>query len=254
MVDTLCESRPHYIRLVKAHGDKQAPKQPCKPAADPRVASARWVEYDADRAFEVLQETLTAVHRRDRYGSVVIEADADPVLRHAYPYDHRVFVMPMPATMSVVFRDPSQAADEMRRVLDDTTMFASEVFGLLAEDRCGDADPSEERTDLSATQMRGFLYSPLGDELATRMVLQPQYNGLIESDVIIANTAAGETTPDTKPCLDRLVRLLERMRGTCNHRSEMFLCDLGSGRTKFTKNLTKALKAVCPSGKRSTRE
>jgi hypothetical protein len=253
MIGQFCETRPHYVRLVQSHGDKHLPKQPARPTRDLGVASARWIEYDNERTFEVMQETLTAIHRRDRYGMVLIEADADPVLRHAYPYDHRVFVMPVPQEMGTVFREPAEAAEEMRRVLDDTTMFASEFFGLLAENSCDDADPSEERPDLSATQMRGFLYSPLGDELATRMLLHPRYNGLIESDVIVVNTAAIEATPATKPCLDRLARLLERMRGTCNRGGELFLCNMDGSQTRLPRALGKALKQLCQPGKRTTR-
>ena len=87
---------------------------------------------------------------------------------------------------------PTRAAEELRRVLDDTAAFASEIFGLFTNRE--DREPSEPRPELSATQMRGFLYSPLGDELATRIQLLQPYHGLVESDVIVVNTQTGERT------------------------------------------------------------
>ncbi|MGB0717415.1 MAG: hypothetical protein ACPGXK_16170, partial [Phycisphaerae bacterium] len=72
----------------------------------------------------------------------------------------------------------------------------------------------EERPELTETNMRGFLYSPLGDELATRIQLQPDYHGLVESDVIIVNTGAGQAGPDSAECVRRIHQLIERVRDT----------------------------------------
>ena len=249
MVGQDWKTKPHYLRLVRTGGDKQAPKQPAKPTQDCGVASARWLEYDSERIFEILPEALAAIHRRDRYGSVVIEADADPDLRHAYPYDHRVFVMPMPEQVADVFREPGHAADELQRVLDDTAAFASEIFGLFTHNGCGDSEPSESRPDLSATGMRGFLYSPLGDELATRIQLQQPYHGLVETDVIIVNPSAGASGLETQVCLQRIERLLDRVRGVTGRHGELFVCDPAKPTGKIGKSLLKALRPMCAAGK-----
>ncbi|MEK6677612.1 MAG: hypothetical protein AABZ47_18410 [Planctomycetota bacterium] len=249
MVDQLWKAPPHYLRMVLAGGDKLAPKRPAKPPDNCGVASARWVEYDSEHIFEVLPNTLALIHRGDRYGSVVIEADADPALRPAYPYDHRVFTMPLPATIDEVFRDPTDAADELKKALDDTAAFASEIFGMLSRDASDDFEPREERADLTSTQMRGFLYSPLGDELATRILLRQPYHGLLESDVIIVNTASGRRGVETDECLHRISHLLERLRVIGERRGELFICDLAHPDTKVLKLLLKALKPMCHSGK-----
>ncbi len=183
------------------------------------------------------------------FGSVVLEAETDPVLRHAYPYDHRIFMMPTPATINAVFRDPRHAATELQHVLDDTAAFASEIFGLFDEADCEDVDPPEQRQNLTGTGMRGFLYSPLGDELATRIQLQPAYHGLVESDVIIVNTSVGAQEPETTECLRRMERLLKRVRGATERRSQLFLCDPKDHNSKTCKKMMKTLGPMCRGGK-----
>lgn len=248
MVDRLWERPPHYLRMVPAGSDKQPPKQSAKPPPDCGVATARWLAYDPDQVFEILPEALSRIHRRDRYGSVVIEADADPNLRCAYSYDHRVFVMPVPETIDEVFRDPRRAAEEFQRALDDTAAFASEIFGLFADEGVDDADPHEARPDLTETNLRGFLYSPLGDELATRIQLQAPYHGLVESDVIIVNTGTGKCGPQTEECLRRVRRLIDRLRGSSGPRAELFYCDPMDHKGKDCKSLLKTLKPMCAGG------
>jgi len=252
MVDRLWKRPPHYLRLVKVGSDKQPPKNPCKPASDEAkcgVASARWLQYDDEHVFSLLADTLTGIHKADRYGSVVIEADAEPVLRCAYPYDHRVFVMPSPSSIGEVFRDTKHAAKELQRVLDDTASFASEIFGLFDRDGDDAGEPREERADLTATQMRGFLYSPLGDELATRIQLQQPYHGLVESDVVIVNSGIGERGSETDECLRRVGRLISRIRGACGRQSELFMCDLLASNGDLDRPVLKALKPMCLGGK-----
>jgi hypothetical protein len=250
MIAGVWRTRPHYIRLAKAGSDKHPPKPCSRKPEDCGVASARWLEYDEEHIFEILPEALTAIHRRDRYGTVVIEAEAENILRHAYPYDHRVFLMPLPQCVKDVFRDPARAADEMKRVLDDTVAFASEIFGLFSNPLPDeDAEPCEPRPDLTDSQMRGFLYSPLGDELATRIQLRQPYHGLVESDVIVVNTSVGTQGPETADCLRRVERLLERIRGVTGRRGELVLCDLRNLNGRIGKKLFKALKPMCQAGK-----
>lgn len=247
MIDHLWDRPPHYLRLAAADSDKQRPKLTKKRIPESDVASARWLRYDIDHIFEILPHALTAIHRDDRYGSVVIEADDDPALRHAYPYDYRIFVMPVPAMLREVFRHPKSAAAELRRALDDTAAFASEIFGLVPQDKQPEVDPSEDRADLTDAQMRGFLHSPLGDELATRIVLQPSYHALVESDVAVVNTGVGLRSSETEPCLRRIQKLLDRLGGKKAQRCVLFLCDPQDPDTKACRELFKALKPICQS-------
>ena len=245
MIEKLWKREPHYLRLVQGGSDKHRPKKCAVNPEDCGVSSARWIEYQEERIFEILPEALAEIHLRDPNGSVVVEADADPAMRCAYPYDHRVFVMPVPTSIDQVFRDPTSAAEELQRVLDDTAEFASEIFGLFSAGGPDDGEPSEERVDLTATAARGFLYSPLGDELATRIQLQQPYHGLVESDVIVVNTSVGETGSETDECLGRVARLLERARGASGRPEELFLCDPRDWRCKVCKKLLKALEPMC---------
>ncbi len=249
MIDRLWKPAPHYLRLVKAGSDKSPPKNPVKPGEKCGVASARWIEFDDDSIFSVLPEALAGIHKRDRFGSVVIEADAEPTLRCAYPYDHRVFVMPLPGDVGDVFRDTARAAHELRKVLDDTAAFASEIFGLFSRDGDDAPEPREDRADFTPAQMRGFLYSPLGDELATRIQLQQPYHGLVESDVVVVNTCVGLRGPQSDECLRRIERLMARLGGACNRKSQLLICELGEQNGAADKRLLKALKPLCHGGK-----
>jgi hypothetical protein len=213
------------------------------------VASARWLEYAAEQAYEILPDALTAIHREDRFGSVVVEADADPLLRHAYPYDHRVLVIPLPSSIRKIFRDPARAAIELQRALDDTQTFAREIFGLDVGGFSEDSEPPEARPELSAAQWRSFLYSPLGDELASRIQLQQPYHGLVESDVIIVNTGAGKHTAETGECLRRIQQLLKRLRGQSGRPCQMFRCNPCDCRSPTSRRLLQALKPMCVGGK-----
>jgi hypothetical protein len=250
MVDHLWTVKPHYIRMIAIGGDKATPKMPEAPPPDSGIASARAIEYDPENIFERLPEALSLIHRQDRYGSVVIEGDADPVLRCAYAYDHRLFVMPTPGSVEEVFRTSGDAAREFQRVLDDTAAFAEEIFGLFNDPRMDDPQPPEERIDLTATHLRHFLYTPLGEELATRMALQPAYHGLVESDVILINTSVPTGgTPDPE-CLRRIERLLDRLHASfATRRSESFQCDPNDPQDKVCKKLFKVLRPMCSPGR-----
>ncbi len=250
MIERLWKKPPHYLRLVKAGSGKSPPKVKAKSSAQcAGVSSARWLEYTDDRIFEILPEALAAIHRQDRYGSVVIEADSEPSLRCAYPYDHRVFVMPRPASSTDVFRDPRQAAKELRHALDDTAAFASEIFGLFQGQKDDSSDPPEDRPDLSGTHMRGFLHTPLGDELVTRIQLQQPYHGLVESDVVIVNPTLGPDTPESGDCLRRIDHLLARLRRLTERRGELYICNPTDETGKDFSRMLEALKPMCLGGK-----
>ncbi len=251
MADKLFERPPHYFRLVKSDSEKVAAKTKTngQVPSDCHVASARWIEFEEDQVFEILPEALAQIHKQDRYGTVVIEADADPSLRCAYPYDHRIFVMPRPTFICDVFRDSKHAAGELRRALDDTAAFASEIFGLFSDSSHDAPQPSEDRPDISSANMRGFLHSPLGDELATRIQLQQPYHGLVESDVIVVNDQLGILGPETDPCLSRIDQLLDRLRGDSERRGELYHCDPTGQHGENCRELFQALSLMCLGGK-----
>jgi hypothetical protein len=246
MLERIWKVKSHYLRLTTGAVNKRHSNPRISEEFKASVASAQWLPFNPERIFETLPEFLNGIHKADRYGSVVIEADADPDLRCAYPYDHRVFVMPRPRLVHDVFRDPTRAAQELRRVLDDTQAFASEIFGLFADRN--DGEPSESRPDLSATQMRRFLNSPLGDELATRIQLQQPYHGLVESDVILVNSQAGEKNAESEECIRRVRQLLDRVRSGRTKGCELFVCDPTDPQDAACKGLMQALKPMCQRG------
>lgn len=245
MLEHVWRIKPNYLRLTSKAESSNTTQAIPEPLRD-KVTTAQWLVYQPDRIFECLPEILSSIHKSDRYGSVAIEADADPDLRCAYPYDHRIFVMPMPRTIHEVFRDPGRAAEELHRVLDDTHAFASEIFGLFAPR--DDSDPSEPRPELSAIQMRGFLNTPLGDELATRIQLKQPYHGLVESDVIVVNSRVGQRTCETDECLRRIRQLLDRLRYGRSKPCDLFECDPADPADGVTKKLLQTLRPMCQRG------
>ena len=236
---------PHYLRLAEMGGDKKQPPPTTKPPETTcGVHTARWLNYDKDLIFEVLPEALTRIHQQDRYGSVLIEADADPQLRCAYPYDRRLFVMPVPRSLQEVFRTIHQAAQALRDVLDDTAAFAQEIYGMM-DTGLEDDGGHETRPAFTVSQLRGFLNSPLGDELATRIQFQPAYHGLVESDVVLINTGVGGGHPAVlDDCVGRLERLLARLRGPAARKSVLFCCDPLDPKDPQRKQLLKTIKRL----------
>ena len=244
MVDEICSGQPHYLRLATVAGSKKAPKRAHRPNVNCGVATATWVDYDPSRAFETLPEALTAVHRKDPGACVIIEADTDPSLRHAYPYDCHIFAMPAPTSVHEVFRTPQQAELALQAVLHDTASFASEIYGLFAEDDSGADDVHEQRPDMSDSQIVTLLHAPLGQELASRIQCQPQYHGLLESDVVVVNTGVGGTSADVDEVVRRLEKLVRRTRADGAPRPSIFCCDLRDAedprRKKLFEHLRKA--------------
>ena len=221
-----CDIRsPHYLRLASFTGDKRQPPATPTPRDDCGVASAQWVQYDEERIFELLPEVLSRIHGADRRGLVTIEADADPILRNAFPYDYRVFVMRVPQRTTEVFRTKSRATEAFHASLNDTATFAREIYGLADNGEEFDVQASEARSALTSTQLRGLLSSPLGDELATRILLQPTHHGLLESDILIVNRAAGDAPALVDRCIYQLERVLTHLRPPPGRRQMLYPCN-----------------------------
>jgi hypothetical protein len=205
-------------------------------------ASRHRVSYTLDRLFETIPDGLRLVRKLDRLGLAVIEADADPALRHAFPYDFRVFVMSAPADIYTVFRTPDAAGAALQQVLQDTAAFASEIFGLFEDEAFDDSLGVEhyrdthghstgqkvEKLNIAEAQIRQFLNSPLGAEIASRIQLQPEYHALVEADVVIVNT--GWLDRDYREVLDecvaRLQKLLTRIRQDARRQSVLYWGDI----------------------------
>jgi len=232
----LCSAPPHYIRLVAVDVDGGPRLTILGDLKEAGLASWNRINYDADRVFEFLPECLEKVSQLGGSGNVLIEADCDPSLRYAYPYDTRLFVMPSPTHIDEVFRSPNEAADALREVMDDTAAFATEIFGLFDPDDNDDSDVNyhrgqdrgviaEERVEITPLQMRRFMCSPLGAEIASRIQLQPAYHGLMESDVILVNQAVGSTHGPVESTISQIQTLISRLHTGRIARPVLYYCD-----------------------------
>ncbi len=229
----------HYLRTHRSddgHTNAIVPVEQADDDPAPIWASSFTVSYTPERVFETLPDGLREVRKLDRYGFAIIEADGDPSLRHAYPYDYRVFVMPPPSDVHQVFRDTCEATHALQQVMQDTASFASEIFGLF-NSACfddgvgvahheamstGPAQSAVERLEIAESQVRGFLNSPLGVEIASRIQLQPDYHALVESDVVVVNTGAGKGGKVMKECVKRVEKLLARVRHDARRSSILY--------------------------------
>lgn len=247
LAEHILDRPPHYLRLQAAPDTYTNAVLPCG-KADREVIGTSWssahrVSYTLDRLFETIPEGLRTVRRRERNGFAVIEADAEPALRHAYPYDYRVFIMTAPPDVYTVFRTPDAAAAALQQVLQDTAAFASEIFGLFDDEVFDDAlgvehyrpDKSEyasqtplERLNIAEAQIRHFLSSPLGAEIASRIQLQPDYHALVEADVVLVNSKrlGPQRREVLEECVARLQKLLSRIRQDARRQSVLYWGDI----------------------------
>lgn len=244
LIDGILPRAAHLVRMRAARDGHTNAVNPCEPVATGfaagRIGSVFEVTYTSERVFETLPDALRAVRKIDRRGFVVIEADSDPALRHAYPYDYRIFVMSGPEDLHDVFRSPRAAADALQQVMQDTAAFAAEIFGLFdgggLDDSAGveyfapslsaNRQETVERLDVSEGQIRQFLSSPIGAEIASRIQLQPDYHALVESDIVVVNTGAGSSREATAPCIQRLEKLLARVRHDARRHSVLYWGDI----------------------------
>jgi len=249
----------HCLRLKRAcDGHTNAVVPADSNGTDLQWASLFKVSYTPERVFETLPDALREVRKVDRYGFALIEADSDPVLRHAYPYDYRIFVMPPPDDVHKVFRNTREATEALRQVMQDTASFASEIFGLF-NSACfddsvgvshqevlaaGPAQPAIERLEVHESQVRGFLSSPLGVEIASRIQLQPQYHSVVESDVVVVNTGVGPRSRVMKECVKRVEKLLARVRHDARHSSILYWGDFLNHKDPTQTKLVKRLRCL----------
>lgn len=251
----------HYLRL-KAAGDGHTNAILGGIPASETVPPSGWasqhlVTYTADRVFETVPDALRKVRRLERAAFAVVEADADPALRHAYTYDYRVFVMACPDSVHRVFRTPEAATEALQEVMQDTAAFASEIFGLFDAGSLDDSFGVEyhppvsdragrrlEHLEVSESQIHQFFKSPLGGEIASRIQLQPQYHGLVESDVVLINTGVGEEGEALRECVSRLEKLLGRIRHETRRHSLLYWGDIASREDPTNVKLIRRLRTL----------
>lgn len=255
----------HYLRLVPAADAHTNSVEPLPAGTVPAPRGVAWlsvhqVSYTSDRVFETLPESLRAVRRedRERRAFMIIEAGTDPALRHAYPYDYRLFVMSAPPKLHTVFREPKAAAAALKQVMQDTAAFASEIFGLFEgagmDDSVGvlyersaggdDREATEEHLEVREAQLRQFLNSPLGAEIASRIQLQPDYHAIVEADVVIINTGIGDTTDEMDECIHRIEKLLARIRHDARRHSVLYWGDITDMDDPSSRKLLKRLRTL----------
>jgi len=276
ITEQVMERPIHYLRMRLATDghtnavlvDEDTGRRSTHPQATvPDWASSHTVSYTPDRLFEIVPEALRAVRRIERKSFVIIEADEDPALRHAYPYDHRVFVMSNPSSDRAVFRTPEDAASALQQVLHDTAAFASEMFGLFdaagLDDSMGiqhtkpiqkDADAAAlEKLDIGESQIRQFLTSPLGAEISCRVQLQPEYHAVVESDVVVINACVEATDREKESrgkdcvldkCVNRLERLLSRVCQDTRRQSVLYWGDILDRQDPMRAKLLRRLRAL----------
>ena len=220
-----------HLRVLP-HGAQRDPR--FDEEAPGLFAGAHCVRYRPDQVFEMLPEVVRKISRQQADVTVLIEADADPALRYAFPYDYRLFVLAAPRNYHEVFRTTAQAAAAMKQMMEDTASFAAEMFGLFDHQAIsGDPQITELRcpawypqavVEIAPQQLQDFLSSPLGAEIASQVQLQPAYHGLMDSDVVVVNLAARPAADTTQECCTRIEGLLARLHAR-QDRPQLYCCD-----------------------------
>ncbi len=253
----------HLLRLQESkdgHTNAVEPLEPGKVAPAGAWFSAHHVAYTCDRVFETIPDALRAVNALERDAFVVVEADHDSSIRHAWPYDYRIFAMPAPTDIFEVFREPQAAAHALRQVMEDTASFATEIFGLFDANDLDDSkgirhgraevvdatgQPHEvEHLDVGPSHLRHFLRSPIGAEIASRIQLQPDYHALVEADVVVISAARKGCSQPVRACVERIEKLLSRIRHDARRRSLLYWGDLTDDVDPVRRKLIRRLKVL----------
>lgn len=201
-------------------------------------ASIRHTSYSKDEALMALPELVNRITSSpDARGQAIIafEAEPDPILRHAYTYDLRIFVMPPTADERAIFRTHDEARDALTQVMRDSAAFAAEVFGLDAGDS-EDLDMHntamflsagpDGRVELTETHLARFLTCPFGAEVAVQVQFQPAFGPVADADIVILNTGSGRLTTEADLCWRKMLRLLARLRRPDGSKRLAYACDL----------------------------
>ncbi len=182
-----------------------------------------------DLVFEQVSDALRSIEAPFPDDLLLVETNAEPCFRHAYPYDIKIFVFSPPDSMDAIFRTPSETVGAIERAMHDTAEFAAEMFGLERSPFDSAALPSIHSDDrrVTATQTtEEFLDSDVGTEIASRLHLRPRYHAVIDSDVILLNTPADRDAAIAAECAEKIETLLDPLRQRLDRDSWFAACDL----------------------------
>ena len=255
----LADDPPHHVRLIRDSRCKATEVKPIPSRAGVPLRGSWQVPYNADLVFEILPEAVHQIRNRVKYVTMILEADADPSLQIAYGYTLRVFCMAPPRNIRDVFRSRRQALGALQAVLDDTATFAREIFGLIGSELMDETagavsmpfpgEVARKRGELSALQMRRFLSSPLGAEVASRIQLQPPYHSLALSDCVVINTGREGDGSVLAECVRLLGTLLNRIREGTGKERQLFICDPSDAHDPGTAKLMARLRELLSAGR-----
>ncbi len=180
--------------------------------------------------FETFADVLPRIAQPDESAIIFVETNSNPCFRHAFPYDVKVFQMTAPKSIEGVFRTADETAGAIHRAMHDTAEFAAELFGL---DRLSPHDsallPSLDPHDAAShdhdQSVDEFLNSPMGTEISVRMQLRPEFQGIIDADVVFLNNAIQPNIFMENTCVARIEELLDRLRHRLERRSWFAACD-----------------------------
>ena len=239
MLRALAGEHPdHHWHLVQLEpGDQETCVRPI--TAPPAGWAGHWhIRYRQEEVLTALPGLVRQIEGLAGTQPAVIafEAAPDSLLRHAYAYDLRVFVVPPINDEAVLFRSEEEGRVALRQILRDSSAFALEVDGLDGADgedtSPGQLDPQPGgaggQVEMNESQVQGFLTRPLGIELSMRVHLQPQFIAIADADIIILNAGAGESFCENNRCWQRLLGLLDRVRSGKGRRPLTYACDLSN--------------------------
>jgi len=230
----------YHVELIRA--DAAVTRDPLRlfPSGDSALLTRRF-PYSPDRVFEQVPAVLQSIRRERRWATVLLETDSDPCHRQGPESDLRLFVASAPDMESDVFRSDEDAARVLNEVMNDSAAFAAEIYGLpdcpdldnLDEDDSFIIPPADlkpgsdrDRNPMTRSQYGRLLSSDIGLEIAARVQFQPDYQLLLESDVVLINTGRGGTGDVVDTVARRVEELQLCVRRPPGRETMLAVCDL----------------------------
>ncbi len=236
LIQAVAREHPdHRWHLVQVRRDGPEAREAIRRAGRDGWAGAWQVCCRQEEAPGLMDEVVRQVKAEVGAAPTVIafEGGADPLLRHAYAYDMRVFVAPPPGDGEALFRSNDEARLELRRILRDSAALGRQMPGASQAPEADDgpeaflappeAGPAAEIQESQVTQ---FLAQPLGAALAVRVHLRPEFAAMADADIIVINTAAGPAFSEESGGWQRLLGLFGRLRKGSGRVPLIYACDL----------------------------
>jgi hypothetical protein len=235
LIRALVDEHPdHHWDMVRLKASRQASGvEPMHEKAPPQVRL--WQMYYRQR--DVLTALPDLVKQIQQHAGgppavIAFEAVPDPLLRNAYPYDMRVFILPPIRDETVMFRRPHEARLALLEILRDSSALARELHELALLDPSSaqnQASPGVQgggAIEINQSQVDAFLAEPLGAELAARVHLQPSFADIADADIVVLNAAAAPSCRENTPCWQPLLGLMGRLRKKDGHGLPAYVCNL----------------------------